>query len=123
MSRIIPKRTGTLTFFILLAVLLTGCSLGPKALQGNRLDYNVSVQRSNNEELLLNLVRARYAEPLFFLQVGSISSSLSYSASVGASATFYHNRINTPPTGKFLYALIECRHVRSADHYLHASPG
>jgi len=101
MSRIIPKRTGALTFFILLAVFLTGCSLGPKALQGNRLDYNVSVQRSNNEELLLNLVRARYAEPLFFLQVGSISSSFSYSASVGASATFYHNHRHNVPIADF----------------------
>jgi hypothetical protein len=63
--------------------------MGPRALKGNRLDYNVSVQKSNNEELLLNLVRANYMEPLFFLQVGSISSSFSYELGVGGEATFF----------------------------------
>jgi len=44
--------------------------------------------------LLLNLVRARYAEPLFFLQIGSISSSFGYTANAGASATFMSNLRN-----------------------------
>jgi len=87
------KKTSQAAIFMLAGTLfftvLAGCSLGPKALKGNRLDYNVSVQKSNNEELVLNIVRARYAEPLFFLQVGSISSSFSYSASVAASGTVY----------------------------------
>ena len=79
---------------ILLGIILflvAGCSMGPKTLPGNRLDYNVSVQKSNNEELLINIVRARYVEPLFFLQVGSISSSFGYTANIGASASFFHN--------------------------------
>jgi hypothetical protein len=74
---------------ILLCLAPAGCSLGPGAMKGNRLDYNVSVQRSNNEELLLNIVRSRYAEPPFFLQVGAISSSFSYSANLGVSGTVY----------------------------------
>jgi len=75
---------------ILFCAVLTGCSLGPRALKGNRLDYNVSVQRSNNEELLINLVRAKYYEQLFFLQVGSISSSFSYTANAGLTGTLFH---------------------------------
>lgn len=63
-----------------------GCSMGPKILRGNRLDYNISLQKSNNEDLLVNLVRARFFDPLFFLQVGSVSSTFNYGASVGASA-------------------------------------
>jgi len=71
------------------SIVLAGCSLGPKALKGNRFDYNVSVQRSNNEELLINIVRAKYYEQVFFLQVGSISSSFSYTASAGLSGTLF----------------------------------
>jgi hypothetical protein len=91
----------SLIFSGLIFFILTGCSMGPKTLPGNRLDYNVSVQKSNKEELLINIVRARYVEPLFFLQVGSISSSFGYSANVGASATFFHNLQNSPPLGDY----------------------
>lgn len=77
---------------IFLCSVLIGCSLGPQSLKGNRLDYNVSIQKSNNEELLLNLVRAKYLEPLFFLQVGSISSSFSFTAEAGLTGIFYDKR-------------------------------
>jgi hypothetical protein len=75
---------------IIFCFLIASCSLGPKALKGNRFDYNVSIQRSNNEELLINIVRAKYYEPLFFLQVGSISSSFSYTASAGLAGTVFN---------------------------------
>ncbi len=85
----------------LLLIVLAGCSMGPQVLKGNRLDYNVSIQRSNNEELLLNIVRARYVEPLFFLQVGSISSSFGQSATVGVSGSIYERA----PSQNFLNVL------------------
>lgn len=78
---------------------LLGCSLGPAALKGNRYQYNLSVQKSNSEELLVNLVRAKYLEPLFFLQVGAISSSFNYEMAVGAEATFFDK--DKAPTGPF----------------------
>lgn len=76
-------------FMLMVCFSLSGCSLGPKALKGNRLDYNVSIQKSNNEELLINLVRAKYYESLFFLQVGSISSSFSYTVNAALAGTIY----------------------------------
>ncbi|MDO9528279.1 MAG: hypothetical protein Q7J27_03875 [Syntrophales bacterium] len=76
-------------FILMVCFSLSGCSMGPKALKGNRLDYNVSIQKSNNEELLINLVRAKYYEPLFFLQVGSISSSFSYTVSAALGGTIF----------------------------------
>lgn len=82
----------TTLFILIVCFYLSGCSLGPKALKGNRLDYNMSIQKSNNEELLINLVRAKYYEPLFFLQVGSISSSFSYSVNAALAGTIYSNR-------------------------------
>lgn len=86
--------------FLLPLVLLFsigGCSMGPKTFKGNRFDYNVMLQRSKSEEIVLNLVRARYWEPPFFLQVGSISSSFGYSFNMGASAALTNNLRNSAP--------------------------
>ena len=72
--------------FLFLCLLLAGCTLGPKQLQGNRISYNVSIQSSNNEELLLNLVRLRYMEVPCFMQVSSVTSSFEYSLSLQTQA-------------------------------------
>mgnify|MGYP000844601073 CR=1 FL=1 len=72
-----------------LGLLLAACTAGPRLLPGNRLDYNRNIQRSNEEELLLNIVRMRYYEQPFFLQVGSISSNFGISAGLGAGGQYY----------------------------------
>ena len=65
------------------ATLLVGCSLGPQALKGNRADYNAVISSSNNDEMLLNLVRIRHYDAPFFLNVASVSSSFNYDVSAG----------------------------------------
>lgn len=65
------------------ACLLCSCSMGPHALKGNRTDYNVSIYSSNNEEMLLNLVRLRHQDAPFFLNVSSVSSSFNFGMSAG----------------------------------------
>jgi len=57
-------------------------------LKGNRLDYNKSIQKSDSEELLLNIVRIRYSETPYFMQVSSISSSFNHEISLGAEGHF-----------------------------------
>ncbi|MFQ5429466.1 MAG: hypothetical protein ACE5E1_04070 [Phycisphaerae bacterium] len=59
----------------------TGCQLGPAALKIGHARYSDAVQRTAAEQLLLNLVRLRYREAPVFLEVGSISSSISLAAS------------------------------------------
>ncbi len=71
----------------LILVILGGCALGPKVLKSHRPLYNQAVQRSANEELLLNLVRVRYREPVRFLQIGSITSNFSYTADLSLTGT------------------------------------
>lgn len=66
--------------FGLLAVattsLFTGCtSMGPAYVRSSRPDYNVAVQQTNNQELLLNLVRCRYRDPLYFTTVERIAAT------------------------------------------------
>jgi hypothetical protein len=69
-----------------LLVALGGCSFGAKALHSNRPEYNKAIHRTEKEQLLLNIIRLRYAEPIKFLQVASIVSSFSYGAGVDAGA-------------------------------------
>jgi hypothetical protein len=73
-----------------LAVLMPvieGCSyIGPSSLNIERRRYNDVVQKTNDEELLLNLVRMRYNDNPSFMSVSSITSSLSLSTS--ASPTY-----------------------------------
>lgn len=66
---------------------LIGCStLGPRTIPGDRFNYNKSLARSANEQLLLNIVRLRYAEPLHWLEVSSMLSQYSFEARVGANS-------------------------------------
>ncbi len=61
---------------------------GPSAVSWSRVKYNMAIQRSASEELLLNLVRLRYREAPFFLQIASVSQSLEAEISSGANASF-----------------------------------
>lgn len=63
-----------LLFSPLMFVAVTGCALGPAAIESGRLPYNQVVQQTNSEQLLLNLVRLVYRENPLFLDVGSISA-------------------------------------------------
>lgn len=58
----------------LLCSLLTGCTIGPRALEHNRLRYNEAVKRTTEEQLLLNIVRLRYTDTPSSLQVTSIAA-------------------------------------------------
>jgi hypothetical protein len=72
------------------AVLATACAtgLGPKALRGERPDYNEQIVRSADAELLLNVVRLRYNESPLFLELGSVVAQYGYDASLNAGGTF-----------------------------------
>ncbi len=65
---------------------LEACSgLGPKALKAGRPRYNIALADTDNRELLLNFVRLKYHELPYFLEVTSISSSLSITANASVS--------------------------------------
>ncbi len=69
-------------------VILNGCSgLGPSTLKGNRYNYNTTIQRSNDQQLLLNLVRLKYRDTPYFLEVNSVAAQFKFRANAGADAT------------------------------------
>ena len=66
------------TTALVAAVVLAGCkSVGPRTIQGARFNYNEAIAHSWNQQLLLNLVRLRYRDTPFFLEVNSVSTQYS----------------------------------------------
>ncbi|RWU03353.1 hypothetical protein DWB63_11905 [Pseudodesulfovibrio sp. S3] len=70
---------------MLMSVLVAGCAgLGPKHVERDRIEYTLSMADSWKRQILLNVVRIRYVEPLSFIDVGEIVSA--YSLETGGSA-------------------------------------
>ena len=68
----------------LCAVALTAChSLGPRSISRSHGLYGEAIATSLNEQFLQNLVRLRYRESPYFLEVGSVTSSLNFTSAAG----------------------------------------
>lgn len=87
-SRRPGRGTATKLCYFLVVFFLSGCSgLGPSTLKGNRYNYNTTIQRSNDQQLLLNLVRLKYRDTPYFLEVNSVAAQFKFRANGGADAT------------------------------------
>jgi len=66
-------------------LVLCGCqaTFGPQALENTHPAYNQAIVNSLGQQMLLNLVRLKYRDSPYFLEVGSVTASLSLGASVG----------------------------------------
>ncbi len=77
--------------------------IGPASIRAGRPAYNMAVQQTNDQELLLNLVRIRYRDTLYFTSVERIAATQELNQGIGGSAglTEAHNTIgtNAPTTG------------------------
>jgi hypothetical protein len=64
------------------AVLCSGCAwLGPDIIRSGRPAYNDAILRTEDEQLLQNIVRMRYGDSVGFLTVSSITANVSVTAS------------------------------------------
>lgn len=65
---------------------LVGCTnVGPKSIRNTRFNYNSAIIDTRNEQLLTNLVRLRYRDTPYFIEVSSIATQ--YVLAVGGSAS------------------------------------
>ena len=79
----------------LLIILLSGCSqLGPDFMENGRNEYNKVLANTNDEEMLLNLVRRRYADSIAILEVNSVSTSLEWKRSGSLIANIFEGTDN-----------------------------
>lgn len=65
-----------------LATGLSGC-LSPIALHRAVLAYDDTVQRVGSEQLLINILRARYYQPIHFTKVSSVAATFDFRVSAG----------------------------------------
>lgn len=63
-----------------------GCSMHTKAIRRDFADYNETLHYNNSQQMLLNLVRLKYRQTPFFMEVGALSASYDASGSLEFSA-------------------------------------
>lgn len=70
---------------VCIAFVLVSCTtrLGPRTIPAARFDYNERIARSQNDQLLLNLVRLRYRDTPVFLDVGTVIAHYTLDARLG----------------------------------------
>ena len=72
------------TLILVLASALAGCStIAGNVLHDSRDRFNETAQLTNAEQLLRNLVRLRYAESPYFLEISSVSTSATMAGGLG----------------------------------------
>ncbi|MFA6118725.1 MAG: hypothetical protein WCT85_06200 [Parachlamydiales bacterium] len=74
-------------FFLLIFIFCFGCHIPSKVAMegsGGRTAYNMEMQKTNAEEMLLNLVRLRYSDSPVFLEVSSVTSTFTFKNSIAA---------------------------------------
>jgi len=83
-----------------LAMMLSaGCqSIGPHRLVSSHEGYNEAVQLVTSREVLLNVVRIRYLDPIQFVSVSAINASFSVTAGANVGGTFAATAAGTAGT-------------------------
>jgi hypothetical protein len=80
------------------SLLLAACGgLGPNAIRASRIDYNIALQQTEDQQLLLNVVRLRYGDRPLFLLNTSITDSIRINPSVGFEARLPRLRSDASP--------------------------
>lgn len=78
----------TYLFFPFLVVLLCSCqsTFGPRALKYTHPAYNQVIVNTLDQQMLLNLVRLKYRDSAFFLNINSVTASFGMGADIGVGA-------------------------------------
>lgn len=82
------KRQTVLFLLVFLMIGLTGCAVQTKIIQNRHWELNDIIRATHNEQLLLNIVRLRYDDTPYFLQVSSVTTSFSAQGNVGVTGSF-----------------------------------
>ncbi len=84
-------RTGRFRSALLLVLIagLTGCfSIGPRSLERDRFDYTTAISDSWKDQMLLNMVKIRYADAPVFLDVNSIISQYALDSAISLNSSW-----------------------------------
>ena len=83
------KLNANIIYIFIFIILIQGClNLGPSTIRKNRNSYNSIIQKTNDEQLLLNLVRLKYHDTPFFMEIANVTSQHKFSTNLNADAIF-----------------------------------
>ena len=72
---------GARLIMLAVSLLAAGCATtGPVTVRRDRFNFNDAGAESTKEQILLNIVRLRYGEPIYFVDIGSMLSHYTLSA-------------------------------------------
>ena len=78
-----------LAFFCLVLFTLSGCfGVGPRSISMGRADYNEAINRTEDEQLLMSIVKGRYGETSSLLAVSGVAANVRFNTSAGVEAGF-----------------------------------
>jgi hypothetical protein len=72
---------------LLIIFMSYGCvKYGPNHIKSERSSYNQAIQKTNNEQLILNLVRLKYRDNPLFMEVSNLASQFTIQNKIGLTA-------------------------------------
>jgi len=79
----------TLAILCLALGMLSGCAkVGPRSISMGRADYNEAINKTEDEQMLLSIVKGRYGETSSLLAVSGVAANINFSAKAGVQAGF-----------------------------------
>lgn len=64
---------------LIFTIIFSGClRYGPTFMESERSNYNLAIQKTNDEQLILNLVRLKYHDTPLFMEVNNIASQFKF---------------------------------------------
>ena len=90
---------------VIISSIFLGCTkYGPGFLQSERSQYNQAIQKTNDEQLILNLVRLKYHDSPLFMEVSNIASQFTLQNDISITTQLQAGAkgIFTPDAGTFV---------------------
>ncbi len=90
---------------VIISSIFLGCTkYGPGFLQSERSQYNQAIQQTNDEQLILNLVRLKYHDSPLFMEVSNIASQFTLQNDISITTQLQAGAkgIFTPDAGTFV---------------------
>lgn len=78
------ERVLALTMLSLILCALSGCTIvGPRSISMGREDYNEAINKTEDEQMLLSIVRGRYGETFSLLAVSGVAANIRFKTNAG----------------------------------------
>jgi hypothetical protein len=102
------RRLLTLIVLFVVPFVISGCAIvGPRSISMGRATYSEAINRTEDEQMLLSILKTRYGETMSLLAVSGVAANVRFSANAGIQAGFgpdenYAGNI-IPFSGGFIY--------------------